>query len=86
MMADALMGEVDALNINGGISVADREQQTAELRERLLDLERVEEAIVEAAAEQGQDIPRRPGASPLAVLGVRAQPVFGPGTPASRSS
>ena len=70
-MLAALDREVDALGIEGGLSDAERGRRTAELRERLSSLERAEEGAIVAAAEAGQDIPRRADASPLAVLGVR---------------
>jgi hypothetical protein len=60
LMADALMAEVDALGIEAGISEAERERRTTDLHGKMADIERAEEAIVEAAAAQGQDIPRRP--------------------------
>lgn len=40
------------------------------MEKALLRLERDEEALIEAAERQGQIIPRRPTASPQAVLGV----------------
>jgi hypothetical protein len=71
MMVDAMLQEVDALGIVDGLSHADRARRVAELRARLDELERAEEAAISAAAEQGQDVPRRADASPAAVLQVR---------------
>jgi hypothetical protein len=70
-MMDLLDETAEATTIEGGVAEADRERQTAELRGKIAGLERAEEAIIEAAAAQGQDIPRRPDASPAAVLSIR---------------
>lgn len=52
------------------ISMKDREQQIADLRDRMLHLERDEEATIARAAQDGIHILRRPDASPEAVLGL----------------
>jgi hypothetical protein len=46
-------------------------RRRVELRGRLDQLERAEEVIIELVAAQGQDIGRRPDASPACVLGIR---------------
>jgi hypothetical protein len=48
----------------------ERERRTAELAEQLLELERQEEALIDSAQAQGQDIPRRENADPRAVLQI----------------
>jgi hypothetical protein len=52
------------------VSPLEREKRLAELAAALLSLERREEALIECAANDGVELPRRPDASPLAVLGV----------------
>jgi len=49
----------------------EKAKMVAETSEELDRLERVEEALIEQAHAQGQEILRRDNASPLAVLGVR---------------
>lgn len=50
-----------------GIGTAERERRTIETRARIIDLERMEEALI----EQAPDIARRTDASPSAILGVQ---------------
>lgn len=59
---------------DGPTVLTDRQQQRlAELAEERLRLERVEEALVEAAEAEGRTIARRPDASPWAILGVEVE-------------
>jgi hypothetical protein len=48
----------------------ERDKRIAELLASLLSCERREEALIECAADEGIEVPRRPDASPLAVLNV----------------
>jgi hypothetical protein len=52
------------------VSPLEREKKLSEALASLLVLERREEAMIERAANDGIEVPRRPDASPLAVLGV----------------
>jgi hypothetical protein len=52
------------------LTPAERDRRIAELAASLLSLERREEALIERAAGEGIELPRRGDASPLAVLGV----------------
>jgi hypothetical protein len=52
------------------VSPIEREKKLGEAFAALLSLERREESLVERAANDGIEVPRRPDASPLAVLGV----------------
>lgn len=54
----------------GALTDAEREKCLAAVDARLLEVARAEEAIIVAAAAQGQRIPRRPDANPLAVLEI----------------
>jgi hypothetical protein len=54
----------------GAMPASERLQRVAELEEKLLELERQDEALIELAAKQGIDILRRVDASPPVVLGV----------------
>jgi hypothetical protein len=54
----------------GAMPASERLQRVAELEDKLLELERQEEASIEHAAKQGLDILRRVDASPPVVLGV----------------
>lgn len=47
----------------GGVSEADRQRRAGDLESRLLELERVEEAVVEALLASGVDCQRRHDAS-----------------------
>jgi hypothetical protein len=57
------------------LSKKDRLERFAYLTNEFAALERSEERMIEAAAEQGQDIPRRVDASPAAVLNVEPKDV-----------
>ena len=63
-----LIGDKDA---PGAISTADRDAEFGRIAERRLELERAEEALICAAAEAGQTIPRRRDADPRAVLEIQ---------------
>ena len=52
------------------VSPLEREKRISELSVSLLSLERTEEALIERAASEGIELPRRGDASPVAVLGV----------------
>jgi hypothetical protein len=54
----------------GALAPLEKERRVSELMLRLLELERIEEALVLRAASEGIELPRRGDASPLAVLGV----------------
>jgi hypothetical protein len=55
------------------MSAAEREQRLADLAADLDRLERDEEGLIEALADDGIEAPRRPEANPAAVLGVRSK-------------
>jgi hypothetical protein len=57
-------------HIAGGIGIAERNARKAALQAQLLDLEFEEESLVEAALALGVEVHRRPGADPLALLGL----------------
>jgi len=67
---DKLNAQADAMTINGAMSDADREKLFSELADRRLELERIEESIIVAAAKEGMAIDRRLDADPRAVLEV----------------
>jgi hypothetical protein len=52
------------------MSAAEQSKRAAELAEQLLELERQEETLIDAALAEGVDIMRRADADPAAVLGV----------------
>jgi hypothetical protein len=65
---------VDALPTpQGAMTVAEKAKSVAALTVKIEQFEREEEALIEAAIAQGQDMMRRPNASPAAVLGVVAK-------------
>lgn len=70
-MIRRLEQEIDALPQQDGIASTDRPRSVAQIAERLLDLERGEEALIVAALESGLAVQRRPDANPLAVLGLQ---------------
>lgn len=53
-----------------GVSIEERNERQAALTVQLFDLECDEEALIEAALAQGIEVHRRPGADPLALLGL----------------
>lgn len=66
-----LEAEIDLLPENKtALPAKEKTKRTTELTENLDELERLEEALVEAAIAEGADVLRRPTASPLAVLGL----------------
>jgi hypothetical protein len=70
-MVSAIEREIDALpETQAAMSAAEQSKRAAELAEQLLGLERIEEALIDKAASEGVDIPRRENASPAAVLGI----------------
>jgi hypothetical protein len=52
------------------MSAAEQSKRAAELAEQLLELERQEKTLIDAALAEGVDIMRRADADPRAVLGV----------------
>lgn len=52
------------------LTPSEKAERLSTIKGKLLELERQEEAIIEAAENDGQDIPRRPNADPRAILGV----------------
>ncbi|MGY4176778.1 cell division septum initiation protein DivIVA [Bradyrhizobium sp. USDA 4518] len=52
------------------LTASEKSERLRDLKQRLYELERVEEQILTAAEEENQLIPRRPTASPNAVLGI----------------
>jgi hypothetical protein len=71
---DRLNAGVDS--VTGGLTRHEREVPLDELRAELLKLERQEEALVAQGLHQGLDVHRRPGASPLALLGLEPAPAL----------
>tara|TARA_R110002020_G_scaffold150446_1_gene327150 strand:- start:12763 stop:13197 length:435 start_codon:yes stop_codon:yes gene_type:complete len=65
-----LNAQADAMKIDGAMSEADREKLFSDLADRRLELERLEESIVVAAAKEGMVIDRRLDADPRAILEV----------------
>jgi len=61
-----LYAEVTSI-YQGGLTVADDDAQRR-LEERLLELERQEEAYIRQAAAEGKSIPRRADANPVVLL------------------
>jgi hypothetical protein len=70
LMCEALCREIDAQSGDGALSAADRVKSIFSISAELLDLERHEESLICFAADDGQEILRRPDADPRAVLGV----------------
>lgn len=69
-IVDKLNGQADALQIDGAMSDADREKRFSDLADRRLELERLEESLIVAAAKEGMTLDRRLDADPRAVLEV----------------
>jgi hypothetical protein len=70
-MVSAIEREIDALSeTQPAMSAAEQSKRASELAGQLLELERQEEALIDKAASEGVDIPRRENASPVAVLGI----------------
>jgi hypothetical protein len=72
-LTDALLAEAESLAaIDGGVvlSTRDRDTRLADLGEKVLAAERVEEAIVSASEDDDRPLQRRGDADPRAVLGV----------------
>lgn len=74
-MEASLHREIDALNSDdaNAITAADKAKRVAELEAQILEAERGEESLIEQAQLADQYVPRRPRASPLAVLGVQVK-------------
>jgi hypothetical protein len=70
-MIKALTSGLDARHPPGeGIAATERAAREAELQAKRLGLERVEEALIEAALAANLDVHRRYDALPLALLGI----------------
>lgn len=70
----ALIAEIDAMpETRRALSAADKAARLAELSSEIDRLERLEEAFIESALAEGQDVLRRTNASAAAVLGVIAK-------------
>jgi hypothetical protein len=73
-MTAQLLKQVNrSLGTQSALTEEERESRIAELTERLDDLERREEALIEAAIAGGHAVMRRVDASPSAVLGIRPE-------------
>lgn len=67
-----LEDEIDARPVPTlALSLRERNERLAVAEEKLLDFEREEEALIEAAYDEGEQITRRYDADPRAVLGVQ---------------
>jgi hypothetical protein len=62
---------IDAADFSRAMTLDEQERSMLRLMEQRLELERQEEALISAAADVEQFIPRRPDADPRAVLMVR---------------
>jgi hypothetical protein len=62
-LVERLLGEIPDAE---GVSAAERERREPQLEAQILELERVEEALI----EQTSEVARRPDANPAAILGV----------------
>lgn len=72
-LIDALSDEIDALaDDENALDDAARATKLEELRRAQLQSERLEERLIEIAAEEGRTIARRPSADPRAVLGLHS--------------
>jgi len=66
-----LCAEIDALpKTELSLNLLQKNERLAEIKAKLFGLERQEEALIDLASEDGQEIARRPNADPTAVLGV----------------
>lgn len=72
LMRDELKAKVRSLipRHPDAMTVAQREKRLAQIAAEKLDLERREEAVIEALEQQGRAVERRPDADPRAILGV----------------
>jgi hypothetical protein len=73
LFPDALISTLDAqaARLRGtGLSSPERAKKVDQIKDRLLTLQRSEESLIERF-EDDLDLPRRPGADPLAVLSIR---------------
>ena len=77
-MIAALEVEIDAVADDGqAIPAAEREARLEQIAKDKLHAERREEAVIEAAADAGTALERRPDADPRAVLGIADNPPKG---------
>jgi hypothetical protein len=76
MFPDQLAALAEGRVVEAENAIGDRERAAAvkKLSDRLLALQRDEEAIIRASEERGQDIARRGDADPRAVLGISGPP------------
>lgn len=76
VMADEIVAKLSALvsaDLPGALSDAARTGRLRELRDRLRELERIEEQLVRAAEAEGRMVERRPDASAAAQLSVQIE-------------
>ena len=57
--------------VGAGLSENERPRRQQQIEDRILALERSEEALVEQAHENDHDVARRPAASPFAILSIK---------------
>jgi len=70
-MTDELDAIIEAMPAPSlALTPSEKAERLAAVKAKLLELERQEEAVIDAAEKDGQDIPRRPNADPAAILGV----------------
>jgi len=70
-MIARLHEEIDTMPIPKlALTPSARQKRLTDIAAKLLDLERIEEALIEAAEDRDQFVPRRPNADPQAILGV----------------
>lgn len=73
LLADLLKERLVELipeSIPGALTDAQRDRKLADLANRKLELERIEEHLIQSAEREGRAVQRRSDASPLAILGV----------------
>ncbi|WP_157140166.1 hypothetical protein [Roseibium aggregatum] len=72
LLSDEIKQKLSALIPDDPDALSDEERTSIlqQLAERRLNLERIEEALIEAASAEGRAIPRRPDASVEAILGI----------------
>jgi len=75
LFKDQLLAKVEAeidqcADDANALTDSDRAKKLTATAQEILETERLEERLIELAADQGQDIARRPDADPRAILGV----------------
>jgi hypothetical protein len=70
-MVQRLEKEIDLMPVAKlALTPTKKAERLADIKSKLLELERLEEAHIEAAEQNDQSIPRRPNADPAALLGI----------------